>query len=408
VSAVGVSELECASPRGGARGPSPGLFTLQAVSGVGLRLLVLLGLAAALLSRALAPALPGTAAGLDRWIGVSRALGAVTSAQFFVVGSMVLVWLAVASLAESRLPVAARVVALPLSFTVIVIAVAAVVSTIEPRWLLWLGASSGLVAVASAPRALSAGASRAAGLVVLVAGLSAFVEILARALALRSGERALAGWFWGAQAVATVSFVLELVALLLVALWVGGRRTWGAAVGAAVVAAVAVATTAAGIRGLGVDAHPVEVFLARALGELTRHPRPLVPLSMLHALEVARYALVLVAVLVPARAPTSAAALALALLAVGSTDVPACAVMLAIAALLAPLGAVHLAAAAGPLPHPSGAASATAPGAPEEPSPPVTPGGLPPARADAPESLEAARSPTAAPTTAPAPAVRPE
>jgi hypothetical protein len=135
------------------------------------------------------------------------------------------------------------------------------------------------------------------------------------------------------------------------------------------------------------------VFLARALGELTRHPRPLVPLSMLHALEVARYALVLVAVLVPARAPTSAAALALALLAVGSTDVPACAVMLAIAALLAPLGAVHLAAAAGPLPHPSGLRPPTAPGAPEEPSPPVTPGGLPPARADAPESLEAARSP---------------
>ena len=402
MSAVGVPGPEPAGLRSRAWGASPGLFTLEAVSGVGLRLLVLLGVAAALLSRALAPALPGTAAGLDRWIGVSRALGAVASAHFFVLGSMVLVWLAVASLAESRLPTVVRVVALPFSFTVIVIAVAAVVSTIEPRWLLWLGASSGLVAVASAPRALAAGPSRAAGLVLLIAGLSAFVEILARALALRAGERALAGWFWGAQVIATLAFALELVALLLVALWVGGRRPWATAVGAAVVAAVAVATTAAGVRGLGVDAHPIEVFLARALGELTRHPRPLVPLTMLHALEVARYALVLAAILVPARAPTSAAALALALLAVGSTDVPACAVMLAIAALVGPLGAVHHAGPQGPVRAPSLASAAAAPGAPGEPS--STAGQDEPA----PGSPEAAGPPLAAPGAEPSPSARPE
>ncbi len=352
------------SIRGGARLAPRRLpsdsFSLEAVSGVALRALVLLGAAAALLSRALAPALPGTAAGLDRWITASRALGATVSAHFFVLGSMFLVWLAVASLAETRLPTLVRLVALPLSFTVIVIGVAAVVSTIEPRWLLGLGAASGLAALVCAPRTLGAVRSRAAGLALIVAGLSAFVEILARSLALRAGARALAGWFLGAQVIATASFVLEIVALVLVALWVRGRRPWVTALGAAAVAGLVVVTTTAGIRGMMVDAHPFEVLVARALGELTRHPRPLVPLTMLYSLEVARYTLVTVAVLVPRRLPTSAATLALALLAIGSTDVPACAVMLAIAALLGPLGAVSRGAievAPSTAPPPAGAAA---------------------------------------------------
>jgi hypothetical protein len=311
-------------------------FALADVSGLGLRTLALLAVVAAVFSRAVAPALPGTAAGIERWIALSRIVAAVTSAQFFVLASLALVWLALASLGAARLPLLLRVTALPVSFTIVVIGVASTLSNLQPRWLLWLAVLSGLLSLLSAPRALAVSRSRATGLLLALAGVATFVDMGARLLAVRAGQHALASWFFTAQVLATCAFGLELAALFVVALWASGRRPGVAALGAGAIAAVAIAVTAAGARGTLVDARPIEVLVARAFGELARHPRPLVPLAVLHAVEVSRYALALL-VLARGRNPLNAAALALAVLAIGSADVPACALMLTIAALVAPL-----------------------------------------------------------------------
>lgn len=313
----------------------PGLFALHVVPGAAMRAVALIAVVSALLSRAVAPALPGTAAGIEGWITTSRLLAAVTSAHFVVLAAALLVWLALGALVTAELPPLVRVAAFPVSSAIIVMSISAILSTITPRWLLWTGTLSGLMAVAAAPRAIAMPRSRAAGFVLAIAGLSAFVEAIARVLAIRASERALAGWFLGAQAIATVSFVLELLAVLVLGLWVGGRRPKTMAVGAVAVALVAGIVTTVGARGTLVDAASLEVFVARAFGELTRHPRPLVPLAVLHAVEVSRFVLVTAALLVPGRSAAAATALALACLAIGNADIPACSVMLTLAALVA-------------------------------------------------------------------------
>lgn len=302
--------------------------------------MALLAVSASLLSRMLAPALPGTVSGIDRWIVLTGRLAGIVSANFFLAAALVMVWLSLAVLVESRSSTPVRLMALPVSFTVTLVALVSVLSQVHPRWLLWAGALVGLFAVAVVPGALRASRTRAMGLSFAITGAIALTDAAARWLALRAGTQALVGWFRGAQVLATVALALELVALLVLALWVIGRRPRVAVLGALTVSLCAVVLTTLGARGTQVDASFLEVLIARVFGELTRHPRPLVPVAVVHAMEVSRHVLVVAALLVPGRSVSVAVAMALAALAMGNTDLPACAVMLTLAALAGSLAIV--------------------------------------------------------------------
>ena len=297
----------------------------------------MLALLATLLGRAVAPALPGTVAGIDGLIEASRLVAGVVSVNLFFLAGMLTVWLGIASLAHSDLPASYRLGVLPATATVVVLGTAALLAPIESRWLLWMGVISASVALVAVPSTLADSRSRAAGFVLLLVGIVAFVQLLARMLAVRASDGALAVLFGYARAFSTLGFVVHIAALALVGAWLAARR-WtllaGVGTGALAVSAF-VAWGAAG--GTHIDASLLQVLAARAFDELTRHPVPYVSAGVRHTVDV--LTLITVALVVGARRRSAllAAAMGLALLGSGNADIPLCALMLTLGALLGPL-----------------------------------------------------------------------
>ena len=321
----------------------PAAFAPQRLPSWLLRTLAVLGVVATLLGRGVAPALPGTASGIEGLIDLSRSLAAVASVNLFFLAGMVTVWLAIASLAQPGLPASYRLGVLPATATVIVLGIAALIAPIEARWLLWMGVISGSVALVAVPGTLAHRESRAVGFVLLLVGIAAFLQVIARMLAVRASDEALAALFGYARVFATLGFALHVAVLALVGLWLSARR-WAllGGVGTSAVAfSLFVAWAAAG--GTRVDAVAVQVLAARAFDELTRHPIPYAPALVRHAVDV--LTLVTVALTVGAwrRPALLAAATGLALLGSGNADIPLCAVMLTLGALLGPLGRLTMA-----------------------------------------------------------------
>jgi hypothetical protein len=317
---------------------APAAFAPRALPAWLLRALAVLGLLATLLGRGVAPALPGTAAGIEGLIEASQALAAVTSVNLFFLAGMLTVWLAIASLAQPELPASYRLGVLPATATVVILGIAALIAPVEARWLLWIGVISGSVALVAVPGTLASPPSRAVGFVLLSVGIVAFLQVIARMLAVRASDEALAALFGYARVFSTLGFVLHVGALAIVGLWLAARR-WAllGTVGASAIAfSLFVAWGAAG--GTQVDATALQILAARAFDELTRHPVPYVPAFIRHTVDV--LTLVTVATTVGAwkKPALLATAVSLALLGSGNADIPLCAVMLTLAALLGPLG----------------------------------------------------------------------
>jgi hypothetical protein len=94
------------------------------------------------------------------------------------------------------------------------------------------------------------------------------------------------------------------------------------------------------IRGSELSASMWQVVAARSLAELTRHPTPLLTPPVRFALELGVLATTLVVLLSRRRGHAIHALIAFALVARGATDIPALALMLTLAALIAPLASV--------------------------------------------------------------------
>ena len=305
------------------------------------RTTAIVAVVATVFGRAVAPALPGTAAGIAGLINGSQMAVAILSLYLFFFTGMLTVWLAVSSLAEANLPASYRLGVVPATALVAVLGIAALVAQVEPRWLLWMGVVSGSVALMAAPRALALRATRATGFVLALVGVGGLLHIVARMAAVRASEAALTTLYAYSRLASSGAFALHLAALVVAALWVARRRWVPAAAITVGVLVLALVLVAAARSGSDVDASPVAVLASRAFSELTRHPIPFVPALIRNLVHVLTFALAGIIAVTRHRSSCLASAVALALLGSGNTDIPLCAMMLTLAALLAPAATVQ-------------------------------------------------------------------
>lgn len=314
--------------------------SVAGLSGGLLRAVAALALLATVIARGLAPALPGSAAGISGWIRASGTTAMLLSQLLVVSGALVVFRLLIRTLRKSELGVFYRLLAVPLGAAALTIIMAAAEGPTRPVMALGLAVVTATVAIAATFPTLSTPRTRAAGFVLGAVGVGSFVHVLSRVLAIRASEQALASLFTMSQSVATLSFVLDVASIVLVAVWLGARNRSRAAVIAVVLVGVSSAVAWGAMRGSSYDASLWEVLASRSLAELTRHPAPLVLAPLQYSVEVLALLTAGVALVVPKRNLPIQALVALALLARVSTDIPLCALCLVMAALLGPLASL--------------------------------------------------------------------
>jgi hypothetical protein len=299
------------------------------------RALAVVALLAIVIGRGIAPALPGAKAGIATWIMIGERLSALLSQMLLVGGSLVLIRLLVVMLRDPRLPAAYRLLVVPAGAAVLALVVSSATHTLNAEVTLGLALCSAVLAAAAAPLALRAPATRAVGLVLALAATAALLHVLARLVALRASEHALASVFLLARSISTAAFVIDAASLIAAAVWLIARHWIRGLIVVAVLLVVAAIVSFGALHGSRYDAPLWQVLAGRALGEMVRHPTPLVLPVLRYLAEVSALLLAGAAALAPRRVPVIAAALSLTLLARSSTDVPLLALVMTVAALLA-------------------------------------------------------------------------
>lgn len=291
-----------------------------------------LALVATVAGRALAPALPGTSAGIGPLITSVEGIAGFSSQFLAVLGVVTCVRLLISTLDfRSRW---FRSCAVGSCATGLPIVISASSRHLPALWLVALVSASGLLGLVCALPATRAAHSRAAGLVVLTMSLGSLVGGAGRIVALYASQEGHAGFFGLARGIATACLLLDALGVALGAIWVG-RRGRTAALVMALFAGIAVVCVWGGLEGADVpDPEGWQLLAARALGALTAHPDPFMDAAFRYFVEL--YAILVAGVTLWFRRPFAVGqALCFALLARVSGDVPACALLLMLAALCA-------------------------------------------------------------------------
>lgn len=310
------------------------------LSGSSLLALAWLAVLATALGRALAPALPGSFAGIELWISLSQRAAAIFTINFLVFGSLAAIWLSLVSLVTGRLLAAYRLTLTPALAAIVVLSLLSCrLQPLTEGWHFWLALIGSGLAFAAAPQAMGSRKTRALGLVLLMVAASAALQVAARRAAIRASDLGQPLQFLHSRWVATAAFGFNTLGLVLAMLWLGAR-SWRRSLGAAaLLGGLAALISGAAVSGSHYDAGVWQVLASRVLAEMTRHPAPLVPAFVRFTVELLGMATATAVLLVPRRDRLVQSALALVLLSAGATDIPLCALMLALGALIAPLAA---------------------------------------------------------------------
>ena len=315
-----------------------------------------LGLAASLLSRGLAPALPGVTVGLESvitWTSRLAALLTLLAATGLVAG---IARLATVIVASPRAPLIARLVAVPSVSLGCVLLLLASFRPLEPFLALLLGISAGVVGVLSARYSLVMRDRRAAALVLGLASLAGLIHVGARKLALDASQAASISAFRVAQLSETLAALIDIAALVLALLWLQ-RRTARGRIVVPLLMLLSVAGALLVIRGSAPSASNLTVLISRALEPFSRGPSPLLPAFLSHTVSIASLLTAIAAL--ATRAGDIGLVLAASLAARGAFDMPMPALMLELGALYLPFART----ATAPSQPPSPAAPAVQSGA---------------------------------------------
>jgi hypothetical protein len=302
-----------------------------------LRAITLLAFFALLLGRALAPALPGSQSGIARWILITETLGSLASQLLVIVGSLFAVRVLVLTLRERGLPMLYRILAVASGAAVVTVTLGAAQASLDPIVTLVMGVSAASSALLAVPLAIRPVHTRAAGMVIALAGSAALLHLFTRLLGVYASEHAVLHLYQTARHLAGIVFTLDAGSIVLVAIWLGALRSARSALLVVVTLAIAALVSWAALRGSLYGAPGWQVILGRALGELTRTPAPLLMPFLRYWLEAAALLMVLLTVFSRRGTPEVRAALALAVLTRASADVPALALCLVLAATITAL-----------------------------------------------------------------------
>jgi hypothetical protein len=313
------------------------------------RPIAVLAVLAMLLGRMAMPATVGLTVGIGRLVRAVELAGAGVSQVFAIVATVTTLWLMTA-VARSQSPYRLRVVAILSGSFVILVVLHATVRRVPDLPSALLGVSAAVLAVSAAWDALRAPfARRCAGALGLV-GLGALVRLLGVLLAMRAEGKGSSALVATARTVATASFALEALAVLVAAAALSTRSKTRAAgeppspprlTSPLTILALAVAllATRQALAGSRDDASIADVLLHRAFSALLVRPAPAVPLVVQLFVAALSVVVAILALVVPPGLPALAGALALLLIARSAPEVPLNALSLVISALSVALAA---------------------------------------------------------------------
>ncbi len=310
--------------------------SLEALALSRVRRVAWLAVATLLLSRALFPALRGAVVA-DRWVARAEwAAGALAQllllALTYVVG---LVCLATARMQGASLlyracaPVAAGLVA--------VLATMSAFAPLPPALGATLGGAAVVVGVLAAAQAVQTPASRALGLVVLALSLTSatrqFGAFFADIAAARGLMRVLGATRW----IATAAFALQALTVFFALLWLATRERRAASLWTSVATAAALFASFFAAHVERLVESPARLVVARAALTLARSPFALAPVAMTAFVAALTSLLALAALLGRGSRADVLAALALVLVGGADADLPLCGLCLVVGALAAGL-----------------------------------------------------------------------
>lgn len=293
-----------------------------------------LSVVSSILGRALAPALPGSVAGITGWIKIFDRVSGFMAQLFAIAGILVAARMVSSALRSTAHDLLFKIVAVPVTILVgFLVMMRMRIDYSEPRGSLALALASGALALAAAPRLVQTPRTRAIGLVLALTGFGGLLHAVGQGLALQANLEALPDRFVTARIFETASFAFGVVAAACAAAWLFGKghRSW-----LKLLAALAGATLCshAAVLGSGPDARFYEVLASRSLGYLLRQPAPYVPAVFLGIAILFQFILALWLVLAR-RAASSRLVLSLCLISAGATDIPLLALALTLGALIA-------------------------------------------------------------------------
>lgn len=314
--------------------PSP-LFELNERIAPRLALaMVLVGVPAIVLNRAIIPALPGSRSGIETLLERTLILGSLSSQLLALTITLLLVRLVVSSVGAAAAGALDRLFILPIGSAVAFLVVAASAGTLEPELHLLLAGVSCLGISICARSALRHGSTRSGGILLVLIALAAVLCGSARLIAARASFDAVARTYVVARWLATAGQFFDFASLLWVSGWlIVAQRVQGIVrVSLAIVLAASLGVAAH--FGSRFDASFPQVMAARITLTLSREPKPF-GLDFSALMELA--ALCLSVGLIGTRAQEKVVlrrAMALLLLGRSSLDVPVLAGMATAGALL--------------------------------------------------------------------------
>jgi hypothetical protein len=293
------------------------------------------GVLALALGHAFAPALPGAGEGMGRLIEFFDAAGNLSTYlfAFLAIGATVLVALRTGR--EHRIGAAYRIIAAALAALVLATVGPALHGPLSLRAGILGAAASVLLALMAGWHGMSSPRTRALGFVLAATAIAAALHLGGLLLLVRSEGRASTT----ASVLATLALGFDAIALGTALAWLGTRSRSTLSPGTALVTMAAFGLTWVALRGGREPADVWQVVVHRAVQRLLGAPQPLVAPPFRYALEIAAPLLAVAALMARRQIPAVTAALALALVARPTTDIPLSALALTLAALATNLAA---------------------------------------------------------------------
>ena len=305
-------------------------------SGISLPTLTQAALLATVFCRGIAPAIPGLAVGIERFIVVSAELSAFLSHLVAAGGVTAAIVLAIGALRQPKLDLTYRLLALPGGAIVIALVLAAWVRPLEPELCRMLAFAAIAAAVAGAVASLRVRETRASGLGLACASASGLTHLLARELVSRAAERMDSTSLHWAVAVATLAALFDLMTLGVTLTYLGQGKARQIAISAAWVLVPALILGSFAAHGSAPGVGAARVLAERALTLLSRVPGAMLPVALRFALTAALLIAAGLCVFRPSARNRTSVVLGLALLSLGAPDMPLPALWLVMAALLSP------------------------------------------------------------------------
>ncbi|MEO6600037.1 MAG: hypothetical protein ABIQ16_09215 [Polyangiaceae bacterium] len=311
-------------------------FETEEPWGISLPTLTQAALLATVFCRGIAPAIPGVAVGIERFIVMSAQVSAFLSHLVAAGGVTAAIVLAIGALRQPKLDLTYRLLALPGGAIVVALVLAAWVRPLEPELCRMVAFAAIAAAIAGAVASLRVGETRASGLGLACASTSGLTHLLARELVSRAAERMDSTSLHWAVAVATLAALFDLMTLGVTLIYLGQGKARKIATSAAWVLLPALLLGLFAAHGSAPGVGAARVLAERALTLLSRVPAAMLPAAFRFALTAALLIAAGLCVFRPGARSKTSVVLALALLSLGAPDMPLPALWLVVAALLSP------------------------------------------------------------------------